>query len=156
MAKHTISATALIPAPSDQVYAIIADYRDGHPRILPKPHFVGVVVEEGGVGTGTVIRFQMRLLGRLQTFRAAITEPEPGRVLVETDLQTGAVTTFTVEPRADAQQAAVTIATTTTVRAGLLGRLEAWLATRLLRPIYVRELAQLAAVAAQNENQQTM
>jgi hypothetical protein len=149
MAQHTISASALIPAPPDQVYSIIADYRDGHPHILPKPHFVGLVVEQGGVGAGTVIRFQMRLLGRLQTFRAAITEPEPGRVLVETDLQTGAVTTFAVEPRADARQAAVTITTTTTVREGLLGRLEARLATRLLRPIYVRELAQLADLAAQ-------
>jgi hypothetical protein len=149
MPQHTISAAALIPAPPQQVYGIIADYRDGHPHILPKPHFVSLTVEQGGVGAGTVIRFQMRLMGRLQTFRATITEPEPGRVLVETDIQTGAVTTFTVEPRADAQQAAVTIMTTTPVRAGLLGRLEAWLATRLLRPIYVKELAQLADVAAQ-------
>jgi hypothetical protein len=149
MPEHTISAAALIPAPAQQVYGIIADYRDGHPHILPKPHFVSLVVEQGGVGAGTVIRFQMRLMGRLQTFRATITEPEPGRVLVETDMQTGAITTFTVEPRADAQQAAVTITTITSVRDGLLGRLEAWLATRLLRPIYVRELAQLADVAAQ-------
>jgi uncharacterized protein YndB with AHSA1/START domain len=149
MPQHTISAAALIPAPPQQVYGIIADYRDGHPHILPKPHFVSLTVEQGGVGAGTVIRFQMRLMGRLQTFRAAITEPEPGRVLVETDIQTGAVTTFTVEPRADAQQAAVTIKTTTSVREGFLGRLEAWLATRLLRPIYVQELAQLADVAAQ-------
>jgi uncharacterized protein YndB with AHSA1/START domain len=149
MPQHTISAAALIPAPPQQVYGIIADYRDGHPHILPKPHFVSLTVEQGGVGAGTVIRFQMRLMGRLQTFRATITEPEPGRVLVETDIQTGAVTTFTVEPRADAQQAAVTIKTTTSVREGFLGRLEAWLATRLLRPIYVQELAQLADVAAQ-------
>lgn len=149
MTQHTISASALIPAPPDQVYTIIADYRDGHPHILPKPHFVGLAVEQGGIGTGTVIRFQMRLLGRIQTFRATITEPEPGRVLVETDLQTGATTTFTVDARDGAQQSAVTITTTMTVREGLLGRLEAWLSTRLLRPIYVRELAQLAAVAAQ-------
>jgi hypothetical protein len=131
------------------VYTIIADYRDGHPHILPKPHFVCLAVEQGGVGAGTVIRFQMRLMGRIQTFRAAITEPEPGRVLMETDMQTGAVTTFAVESRADAQHAAVTITTTTTVRDGLLGRLEAWLTTRLLRPIYMQELAQLADVAAQ-------
>jgi uncharacterized protein YndB with AHSA1/START domain len=149
MPQHTISAAALIPAPPQQVYTIIADYRDGHPHILPKPHFVSLAVEQGGVGAGTVIRFQMRLMGRLQTFRATITEPEPGRALVETDMQTGAVTTFTVEPRDDAQQAAVTITTTTSVREGLLGRLEGWLMTRLLRPIYVQELAQLADVAAQ-------
>ncbi len=149
MAQHTISASALIPAGPDQVYRIIADYRDGHPHILPRPYFVDLVIEQGGVGAGTVIRFQMRLLGRIQTFHAAITEPEPGRELQETDLNTGAVTTFTVEPRADAQQAMVTIATRTTVRQGLSGRLEAWLATRLLHPIYVRELAQLGAFVAQ-------
>jgi hypothetical protein len=149
MAQHTISASALIPAPPDQVYTIIADYRDGHPHILPKPYFVSLAVEQGGVGAGTVIRFQMRLMGRIQTFRAAITEPEPGQVLLETDIQTGAATSFAVEPRDDAQHAAVTITTTTTVREGPLGRLEAWLATRLLRPIYVQELAQLADVAAQ-------
>ena len=149
MAQHTVTAAALIPAPPQQVYAIIADYRDGHPQILPKPHFVSLEVEEGGVGTGTVIRFQMRLMGRLQTFRATVAEPEPGRVLVETDTQTGATTTFTVEPRDDGRQAAVTIATTTPVREGFLGRVEAWMTTRLLRPIYVKELAQLADVAAQ-------
>ena len=149
MAQHTVSAAALIPAPPQQVYRIIADYRDGHPHILPKPHFVSLMVEQGGVGAGTVIQFQMRLMGRLQTFRAAITEPAPGRVLVETDIQTGATTTFTVEPRDDGQHAAVTITTTTSVREDLLGRLEAWLTTRLLRPIYVQELAQLADVAAQ-------
>jgi hypothetical protein len=149
MPQHTISAAALIPAPPQQVYAIIADYRDGHPHILPKPHFVSLTVEQGGVGAGTVIRFQMRLMRRVQNFRAAITEPEPGRVLVETDTQTGTTTTFTVEPRDDAQHAAVTIMTTTSVRQGLLGKLEAWLATRLLRPIYVQELAQLADVATQ-------
>jgi hypothetical protein len=149
MAQHTISASALIPAPAHQVYAIIADYHDGHPHILPKPYFVSLVVEQGGVGAGTVIRFQMRLLGQIRTFCAAITEPEPGQMLVETDVQTGAITSFAVEPRDDAQHTAVTITTTTTVREGLLGRLEAWLATRLLRPIYVQELAQLANVAVQ-------
>jgi polyketide cyclase/dehydrase/lipid transport protein len=147
MPQHAISAAALIPSSPQQVYSIIADYCDGHPRILPKPHFVSLIVEQGGVGAGTVIRFQMRLMGRNQTFRAAITEPEPGRVLVETDLQTGATTTFVVEPRDDARHAEVTITTMISVREGLLGGLEAWLTTRLLRPIYIRELVQLADVA---------
>src|SRR5262245_23527546 len=133
MAKHTISAEAEIPAPPDQVYAIIADYRDGHPHILPKPHFASLTVEQGGVGAGTLIRFQLQLLGRTQTFRAAVTEPVPGHVLLETDIHTGATTSFAVEPRGDAQHTAVTITTTTTVRDGRLGKLEAWLTTRLLR-----------------------
>ncbi len=141
------SASALIHAPPQALYAIIADYEHGHPRILPRPPFVSLAVEQGGVGAGTIVRVGMRVLGRLQTFRAVITEPEPGRILVETN-DNGYVTTFTVEPRADGQQAYVTIATEMTGRAGILGALERWLASRLLRPVYVKELEQLAAVAA--------
>ncbi len=146
MAQHQITASALIPLPTQQVYAILADYRQGHPKILPQPPFTNLTVEAGGYGAGTVIRFQMRLMGRLQDFHADITEPEPGRVLAESDRNTGAVTTFTVEPREQGQAAFVTITTTTPVRAGLRGRVEGWLATRLLQPIYVKELAQLAAI----------
>lgn len=148
MAQHRLSASALIPSPAAKVYGIIADYRDGHPHILPKPYFVSLAVEQGGVGAGTVIRFQMKLMGRVQDFQARITEPEPGRVLVETDTKTGAVTTFTVEPRDDGQHAYVTIATETQVPDSLAGKVQGWLTTQLLRPIYVKELEQLAAFAA--------
>ena len=82
----------------------------------------------GGTGAGTVIRGEMR-------------------VLVETN-DTGYVTTFTVEPREAGQHGYVTIATEMTGRVGVLGALERWFATRLLRPVYVKELEQLAAVAA--------
>lgn len=148
MAQHRIVVSALIPAPAEQIYAIIADYHTGHPRILPKPYFVSMTVEAGGIGAGTVITFQMRLLGQLQTFHAAITEPEPGRVLVETNAARGVVTTFTVEPRDGGRRAQVTLTTDSTVHDGVLGAVEGWLAGQLLRPIYVKELAQLAAVAA--------
>lgn len=148
MAQHHITASALIPAPAQQVYAILADYREGHPKILPKPYFVDLVVEEGGYGAGTVIRFHMRLLGRLQEFIADVSEPEPGRMLVESNRNNGTVTTFTVEPHQQGQAAQVTITTTIPVRDGFIGRVEGWLATRLLQPIYIKELAQLAAVAA--------
>src|SRR5690348_7088206 len=82
MAQHTISAAAEIPAPADLVYAIIADYRDGHPQILPKPPFAALVVDQGGIGAGTTIRFQMRLLGLTRAFRATIAEPAPGHTLL--------------------------------------------------------------------------
>ena len=148
MAQHIVSASALIHALAQQVYAMIADCRERHPQMLPKPYFVSLAVEQGGVGAGTVITFHMRLLGRLRTFHAIITEPERGRVLVETDVDTGATTTFTVDPREHGQQAYVTIATTTTTRPGVLGRVESWFTTRLLHPIYVKELAQLAALVS--------
>jgi hypothetical protein len=102
-------------------------------------------VEQGGVGAGTIIRFTMRLLGRAQRFRAAVTEPEPGRVLIETDLETnGAVTSFIVDPGPAPEQAQVTITTSLKVRGGIMGKIERFLSTRLLYPIYVRELQLLA------------
>jgi hypothetical protein len=147
MAKHTISASALIPASARKVYDLIADYRNGHPRILPRPYFVSLHVEKGGYGAGTIINFQMKLMGRIQSFHSVITEPEPGHILVETDMNTGAATTFTVDPRSEDQEAFVTITTTTTVPDGIFGKIQGWLTTQLLRPIYEKELGQLSAVA---------
>jgi hypothetical protein len=147
MASHRISASKLIHAQPQHLYTIIADYVHGHPQILPKPPFVSLTVEQGGKGAGTVIHVQMRVLGQLSAFSAVVTEPEPGRVLVETN-DNGYITTFTVEPREGGQHAYVTIATDTTVRDGIFGAAYGWLLTRLLHPVYVKELGQLADVAA--------
>jgi len=146
-ATHTITASAVIPARRERVYSLLADYNDGHPRIVPR-QFTALTVEQGGIGEGTIIRFQMSLLGRKQSFRAAITEPEPGRVLVETDLDTnGAVTTFTVDSGTAPADSRVTISTVLPVRSGILGVVEKMFSTLLLRPLYVQELANLARVA---------
>jgi hypothetical protein len=146
--RHIITASANMAAPPERVYSIIANYREGHPRILP-PLFTSLVVEKGGIGAGTIIRVGMRIFGRKQTFRAAITEPEPGRVLVETDLDTnGAITTFIVDPGAAPGQSRVTITTELKVRKGFLGKIERFLTTRLLHPTYVQELELLASRAA--------
>ena len=145
--KHLITASAVIPARCERVYTLIANYHEGHPRIVPK-QFSGMVVEQGGIGAGTVIRFQMSVFGKKQTFRAAVTEPEPGRVLVETDLDANrAVTTFTVDQGPAPADSRVTIATELKVRSGFLGIIEKSLGTRLLRPMYLRELENLARVA---------
>ncbi|HVI79205.1 MAG TPA: SRPBCC family protein [Candidatus Acidoferrum sp.] len=145
--KHVISASATIPARRERVYSLLANYHDGHQRILPK-QFSNLTVEQGGVGAGTIIRFQMNLLGKKQNFRAAITEPEPGRVLVETDLDTnGAVTTFTVDPGTAPADSRVTISTQLPVMSGFLGRIERTVAALLLRRTYVKELENLARVA---------
>jgi hypothetical protein len=149
MPRHQVTAEAVIDAPAELAYAVIADYRDGHPLIIPRPPFVSLEVEQGGTGAGTVIRFQMRIFGRTRTFRAAITEPEPGRVLAETDLDTEAVTTFTVVPVEADRKSRVIITTDLETRGGLLGAMERFLVTRLLRPVYRREIERLGIVASQ-------
>jgi hypothetical protein len=142
--SHLVKAAAWIDASPERVYAIIADYRHGHPSILPAV-FDGLTVERGGTGAGTVIRFGMRVMGKTQTFRAAITEPEPGRELVETMLDgNGVVTSYTVRPHPSGMKSEVTISTEVPVRAGLPGMLQRFVTTRYLRPIYRRELALLA------------
>ena len=148
MPSYRVSESSVIAAPPERVYAVLADYRQGHPDILPRPPFESLEVEEGGIGAGTVIRVRIRVLGRARTFRATVTEPDPGRVLVETDVTTGTATSFTVDPLDDGRQARVTIATDMRTRGGPLGVVQRILLPRLLRPIYVRELARLAASVA--------
>ena len=147
MKIHRVSATAVVKAPAEQVYAIIADYRNGHPHILPKQDFFDLEVDEGGIGAGTRIRFKMRAFGQIRSLRAVVTEPEPGRILVETDPDTGSVSTFTLVPKSEGQQVQVTITTETKIHEGLAGLLEGFLTSQLLKRIYVRELALVAAVA---------
>jgi len=147
--KHVVSATATIPAAPARVYDILADYKEEHPRILP-PEFSDLVVDQGGVGAGTMIRFKMRVLGRTQNYRAIVTEPEPGRVLVETYFEPdGTVTTFIVDPESNGQHSRVTFSTSMPVREGFAGKIERFAGTRLLRPIFERELNLLAARAMQ-------
>lgn len=141
-----VSASAAIPAPAEAVYDLLADYRDGHPAVLPQRYFTGLAVERGGRGAGTVIRFGMRSFGRTRTIRAEITEPEPGRVLAERDLATGALTRFIVEPAASGAGCRVTI-TTEWATPGLTGWIERLAAPSFLRRVYLEELANLARVA---------
>lgn len=147
--KHVVSASVTIPAAPARVYDILANYVDEHPRILPS-EFRDLVVEQGGIGAGTMIRFKMRVLGRTQRYRAIVTEPEPGRVLMETYFQPdGTVTTFIVDPESNGAHSHVTFSTSRPVRNGIAGRIERFAGTRLLRSIFERELGLLAARALQ-------
>jgi hypothetical protein len=144
MTAHA-SATARIDAPAREVYDVFADYRDGHPHVLPRQFFSSLEVLSGGRGAGTRIRVGTRLLGVEKTFDMTVTEPEPGRVLLETDPVTGLETAFLVEPIGDSERSQVTIATTWQPRSGLAGRIERVVTPPLLRWVYRKELAQLSA-----------
>jgi hypothetical protein len=148
VADYRFEESAVLPAPPAKVYGIVADYHAGHPRILPK-QFHDLVVEQGGVGEGTAIRFQATLFGRTETLRAEITEPEPGRVLVESYPETGNVTTFTADPAEGGRATRMTISTVMRGRGGVAGVIERLLLPRILRSVYAEELKRLAAVAAE-------
>jgi uncharacterized protein YndB with AHSA1/START domain len=139
-----ISVSRQIAAPPPTIYNVIADYHDGHRRIVPPRAFRWLAVERGGVGAGTEIRFAMRAFGRTRVARGVVTEPEPGRVLVETYPESGDVTTFFVDAQKGSTTANVTITTDLQVRSGLAGRIQGLLAERFLRPLYAEELQRLA------------
>ena len=147
--SYTVSTTRRLSAPPRRVYDTIANYHIGHPRILPK-QFRNLRVEKGGVGAGTVITFQVKVFGRTDSYRAEVTEPDPGRVLVERNVEgMASVTTFTVEPGASADEAIVTITTEVRGRGGWAGAIERFMIERALRPMYAEELRLLEAAAAE-------
>ncbi len=152
METYQVSASAVIKAPAEQVYAILADYHNGHPHILPKQYFPSLEVEEGGVGAGTRIRFQMRAFGQTQTAHANITEPEPGRVLVETIPESDIITTFTVLPTSDGQHANTTISSQIKDPQGLLAAVQRFVTKQFLQRVYRKEL-QLLDEFAQEKSQ---
>lgn len=144
MAAINASATGFIDAPAKIVYDIIADYRSGHPRILPPNYFGKLDVLSGGRGAGTKIRFVVKLPFRRRVVAAEIVEPRPGAELRET-LADGTATTFLVDEVTPAQTQ-VTIQTTLQ-RGGLTGWLAAVLLPAWLKVVYTAQLSLLAKEA---------
>lgn len=141
--RTVISAERLIDAPPDIVYHCLADYRDHHnPSGFLPPAFSNFKVTSGGVGAGTEASWDVTTGGRTRSVQAVITEPEPGRRLVETG--NGVVTTFSVEPTGGG--ARVRFDTVIDDR-GLTGLMTRLFAARLLRPLYADELQRLDAFA---------
>jgi hypothetical protein len=149
MGRNVASAEATVDAPADTVYSLIADMRNHHPRFLP-PAFSDYQVESGGVGAGTVIRYKMTAGGRTREYRTEVAEPEPGRVLTESDTKSSAVTTFTVTPQSGASL--VQISTAWDGASGIGGFFERMFAPRVLRGIYADELKRLDAYAREQRS----
>jgi len=150
MARILISAERAVDASADTVYGYIADMREHHPRFLP-PAFSDFRVESGGVGAGTVTRFKLTAGGRTREYQMKVAEPEPGRILTESDASSSAVTTFTVSPQGGASL--VQISTTWDGAHGIGGFFERMFAPRVMRAIYVDELNRLDAYAREHRSE---
>ncbi len=150
MGQISVGAAAILNARPADVYATIADYHTGHPNILPRQIY-DLQVEQGGYGAGTITRFKTRILGVEQAFHHRVSEPEPGRVLVEQDIEAGQdlATTFTVTPLDEGRKARVEIKTTMNASPGLKGLVERLLVPLANPPVYRQELKLLEAVAQQ-------
>ena len=156
MGKISAKAVDILDARPQDIYATIADYHEGHPSILPRKKLYDLQVEQGGYGAGTIIRFKARILGVEQAFHHRVSEPEPGRVLVEQDIEPGqnVTTTFTVTPLENGKKAQVEICTTLDASPGLRGLAERLVLSLANPPIYRKELKLLEAVARQRASKQ--
>jgi hypothetical protein len=149
MPRIHVTAEKAIGARPAAVYEVLADYATHHPRIMPPDHFSGLEVEAGGVGDGTVFHITARVAGKSQRLRMRVSEPEPGRILCETNLDTGVVTEFRVSGNGSA---------TTLVRmsseweaAGVKGWIDRLLAPRVMRRLFAEQLDQLETYVLSRE-----
>lgn len=120
-----------------------------HPHFLP-PAFSDFQVVEGGVGAGTVTTFAVTAGGRTRNYRMNVTEPVPGRTLVETDANSSLVTTFNVEPQGG--KSLVRIHTSWDGAGGIGGFFEKTFAPGAMRRLYLDELDRLSTYATQQQS----
>ena len=120
-----------------------------HPRFLP-PAFSDFRVESGGFGAGTVTRFKVTAGGRTREYQMKVAEPEPGRVLTESDTGSSMVTTTTVRPNDSGSL--VRISTAWDGAGGIGGLFERMFAPRVMRSIYADELRRLDAYAREHRS----
>ena len=149
MARIVVAAEGAVDAPADTVYRYVADMREHHPHILP-PAFSDFRVESGGFGAGTVTRFKVTAGGRTREYQMKVAEPEPGRILTESDTGSSLVTTTTVRPRDNGSL--VQISTSWDGAGGIGGLFERIFAPRVMRSIYADELSRLDAYAREHRS----
>ena len=145
MSKVLVEVSEIIDAPADKIYGVLADYKVGHQRILPKEHFHDFEVESGGQGEATVFRFSMVSGGRETPMRMRVSEPEPGRMLEEHDLTPGSdlVTHSSVTPEGGGKTR-LKITTEWTAPGGAAGLVQRLLYPLAMRRIYAKELRKIA------------
>jgi hypothetical protein len=146
MAKVVASAERSIDAPADEVYSYLADMHQ-HQQFLP-PAFSDFQIEQGGVGAGTVTSFKITAGGRTRSYRMQVSEPTPGRTLVETDTGSSLVTTFNVTPQGD--KSLVSVTTSWDGASGIGGVFERTFAPPAVRRLYVEALDRLNTYATEH------
>jgi hypothetical protein len=145
MGTITVAREGRVGAPADLTYRLIAD-DEHHQQFLPQG-ITNFEVVEGGKGAGTLHRFTVTAGKRAREYLMRVDEPQPGRVLTETDQNSSLVTTFTVTPAGDS--CVVRIETQWNGAGGIGGFFERTFAPRVLRKMYADELARLDSYASE-------
>ena len=140
-----VQASHEIDARPEAIYSVIADYNVGHQAILPRPTFESMIVEEGGYGAGTLIRLRVRAFGKVFHYLQRVSEPEPGRVIQETEINTGQLTKFILEPLNNGTRTRVTIYSEFPAQSKALVAIERIMHRFVSKRLFMVELRQLEA-----------
>lgn len=144
MAQVHMITTRLVSAKPEDVYDLLADYRR-RPSLLTR-NFTDCRVEEGGRGAGTRFHYQLHAGRRVRDCDVEVSEPAPGRELVEQDRNSSLRTRWTVEStRGDRSR--VQVETTWSGAGGVAGFFERAFAPLGLRRIYDQVLDRVAREA---------
>jgi hypothetical protein len=141
--KTRFAVERQIDAPADVLYHLLTDYREHHrPGGFLPPEFSDQVIARGGVGAGTELHYVITVGGRPRTIEAVVSEPVPGRRILES--AQSVETTMTVEPLPAGARVRFE---TELDEPGLSGLISRVFAERLLAPVYRDELDRLEAYA---------
>ena len=138
------AATKSVSAPPERVREFLRDYRDARPRILTS-QYRDYLVEEGGVGDGTVFSYTFSSPGRSRSFRMRVEESEEG--LFERDVESSFVSNWNVDPVATGSS--VTLEASWENASGIGGFFERLFAPMSLRKTYGQVLDKLASALEQ-------
>ncbi len=142
MAQVRAEARTVVPAPAEQVFNLLADYRETRPAILPDAYSRFEVVE-GGTGAGTVFTYRLRTARGERDYRMRVTEAELGRLLVEADESSSLVTRWTLTPASGGTL--VTVETSWAGAGGVGGFFERLFAPKAVRGMHEQTLRALSA-----------
>jgi Polyketide cyclase / dehydrase and lipid transport len=145
MAEVVVQTERLVAASPPRVHAFLADYQNNRPRILPPEYFRDYRVERGGDGAGTVISYRLRAGGRERAYRMRVEEPTEGGLLIERDIDSSLVTTWTLTPAEGGEHTLVSLMSRWEGTGGIGGFFERMFAPRALRRIYDEVLEKLSA-----------
>ena len=142
MAQVEATTERIVTADPETVFDMLADYKDGRPKLLPE-HFSEYEVREGGDGEGTLVHWKLQATSkRVRDCLLEVTEPTDGQ-LVEKDRNSSMVTTWTVTPAGEGRSKVV-VSTVWNGAGGIGGFFERTFAPKGLGRIYDAMLAKLA------------
>lgn len=143
MSHISVQSEYIIPAPPEKVYESLIDFQNARPSILTS-NFVDYNVEQGGVGEGTIIRYDLKAGGRKRPYRMHIIETLKGGILTERDSNSSLVTMWTLTPVNYGQLTQVRLVSEWEGAGGIGGFFERTFAPSGLRGIYNEMLSRLA------------